>query len=59
MINETILVKMKQMLKELGWSDKIIDQYCRETFDDGNETKNAVAEPNTTYQEPLNVLFKV
>jgi hypothetical protein len=23
------------------------------------ETKNAVAEPNTTYQEPLNVLFKV
>ena len=43
MINETILVKMKQMLKELGWSDKIIDQYCRETFDDGNETKIAVA----------------
>lgn len=29
-MNDLLLVKIKEMLTELGWSEEVIDNYCEE-----------------------------
>jgi hypothetical protein len=29
-MDSSILVKIREMLKELGWSEEVIDDYCEE-----------------------------
>ncbi len=40
-MDDLILVKIKEMLKELGWSKEVIDNYCEEYT---NSEENVPAE---------------
>jgi hypothetical protein len=42
MLKEETLDKIKSMLKELGWSDEVINQYCMDTFENVNEYQTTV-----------------